>query len=51
MAALAAPAERSPRRGRARDHATLAIPLLLQADPSFEADAERAARLRGLASA
>jgi tetratricopeptide (TPR) repeat protein len=38
------------REPEAREHATLAIPLLLEADPSFEADEERVARLRGLAS-
>lgn len=33
----------------AREHARLALPLLREADPSFEADGERAGRLRRLA--
>ncbi len=38
------------RRDDAREHARLAIPLLEEVDPSFAEDAERAARLRELAS-
>jgi tetratricopeptide (TPR) repeat protein len=37
------------RRGGAREHARLALPLLLEGDPSFADDAERLARLRELA--
>jgi tetratricopeptide (TPR) repeat protein len=36
------------RKSDARAHARLALPLLLEADPSFEADAPRVARLREL---
>jgi tetratricopeptide (TPR) repeat protein len=38
------------RESDARAHARLALPLLLEADPSFEADAPRLARLRELAA-
>ncbi len=37
------------REGDAREQARLAIPLLLEADPGFEADEERVGRLRALA--
>ena len=37
------------RASEAREQARLALPLLLDADPSFADDAERAARLRSLA--
>jgi len=38
------------REDDAREQARLAIPLLLEADPGFEADKDRAGRLRALAS-
>ena len=37
------------RDDEAREQALLAVPLLVENDPSFEADAERSARLRRLA--
>jgi hypothetical protein len=37
------------RHDEAYEHARLALPLLLEADPSFVDDAERSARLRQLA--
>ena len=39
------------RAAEARVHAAIALPLLLEADPSFEAEGERATRLRELANA
>lgn len=39
------------RPSEAREHAALALPLLLEADPTFEADEDRVARLRELAGA
>ena len=38
------------REGDAREQARLAIPLLIEADPGFEADEQRAGRVRALAS-
>ena len=37
------------RESNAREQARLALPLLLETDPSFEKDEERATRLRQLA--
>ena len=39
------------RQGEAREQARLALPLLLEADPAFGADEQRAARIRALAGA
>ena len=39
------------RAAEAREHAALALPLLVEADPAFAADEERATRLRALAGA
>lgn len=48
--ALAESCDALGRTSEAREQATLAIPLLLEADPAFAGDEERVARLRELAS-